>query len=104
MSPPSSLSDDEAINTFGGGHLGPRRVSEDQAKGLLRVKEAKGIRRTRERYRLKQREVTVNTRIKYSHDYQAVREEKSKQEYNDKVINYIQVWRYKERSVYRVTK
>jgi len=46
----------------------------------------------------------VNVKIKHKHDYQAVSEEKSTQEYEVKIINYIQVWRYKEISVYKVTK
>jgi len=34
----------------------------------------------------------VNAKIKHKHDYQAVREEKSTQEYKVKMTNYIQVW------------
>ena len=47
----------------------------------------------------------VNAKIKHKHGYKkkAEREEKSTQEYEVKMISYIQIWQYAETSVYKVT-
>ena len=47
----------------------------------------------------------VNAKIKHKHGYKkkAEREEKSTQEYEVKMINYIQIWQYTETSFYKVT-